>query len=145
MTRELHSETEVQRGEGAGQISPEERERGYEASDAPARGVALGAASLFGLMVVGLLTAGLLIAYLRDHSEEPAPPFAEVRTVPLPPRLLETMAPPLERLRHPPASTPSPPPAIEAAMEKIERQGWRDDLPSPTAEDVARDHARAAR
>ena len=54
MTRELHSETEVQRGDSDGQVSQEERERGYEASDAPAGRVALGAASLFGLLVVGL-------------------------------------------------------------------------------------------
>jgi len=145
MTRELHSETEVQRGDSDAQVSPEERERGYEASDAPAGRVALGAASLFGLLVVGLVSGGLLVLYLRDHSEEPVPPFADIRLVPPTPRLLESMAPPLDRLRRPQTSTPSSSPAIEAAMEQVQQQGWRDDLPAPPAEDVARDHARAAR
>jgi len=140
MTRELHAETDVQRAEHAEQISPEARERGYEPRDAPARKVALGAAALFSLMLVGLLVAGLLLAWLRGQSPEPAPPFAGTQPAPPPPRLLTTEVPPLGPPLHIPAAGRSAPPALKAAMRRVEEAGWGESLPPPSPQQVAREH-----
>jgi len=140
MTRELHAETDVQRAESTRHVPAEVLERGYEPRDAPARKVALGAGALFSLMLVGLLVAGVLLHFLRSGSDETAPPFADMRPVPPPPRLLEAEAPPLGPPLHPPAVGRSAPPAVEAAMRRVEEAGWGEDRPPPSAEEVAREH-----
>ena len=140
MTRELHAETDVQRAESTEQVSPEARERGFEPRDAPARKVAFGAAALFSLMLVGLLVAGLLLVYLRSQSPELAPPFANTQPAPPSPRLLTTEVPPLGPPLHPPTPGRSAPPALEAAMRRVEQAGWGESLPPPSPQQVAREH-----
>lgn len=143
MTRPLHHRTKVQRAEGAEAAAPEERQRGYEPSDASPRRVVLVSAALLGLMVTGLVVAGILLRYLRAHSPDPAAPFAEVRPVPPAPRLLTGQAPPLDSFQADPVATPAPEEAMKAAMRQVEAAGWGEDRPAPSATQAAREHADA--
>lgn len=145
MTRELHAETDVQRAGSIEHVPAEERERGYEPQDAPPRHVALGAAALFSLMLVGLLVAGVLLHILHGRSPDPAPPFAATRQAPPAPRLLGVEAPPLAPPLHPPETGRNASPAIEKAMQRVEEAGWGENLPPPPTPDVAHRHVQERR
>ena len=102
--------------------------------------MALGAAALFSLMLLGLLVSAILLHVLRSQSHDSAPPFANARLVPPAPRLLEAEAPPLGPPLNPPAPGRSVPPAVDRAMRQVEEAGWGEALPPPAAQDVAREH-----
>lgn len=124
MTRGLHVETKVQRASDPGKISKEDRERGYEKTDAPAGKVALGIAGFAGLALFGLgfaALAGLWIGPpngLQDVQVKPqqwhdlSEPSLLVRPV------VKRKA--LEQ-RHSPDKA-----ALEAAMNQAEARGWEE-------------------
>lgn len=139
MTRELHRETDVQRGGDPTEVSEEARHLGYEPQDAPPRAVALGMAGLTMLMIVGLVLCALLLRGLA--ADEPPPGAASAHRDPPPPhlehRIIET--------EDPPAAHQRPPVAIRRAMAKVAADGWQESAPAPTPDQAARAHAGAPR
>lgn len=143
MTRGLHADTKVQRG-NSDSVSDEERRRGYEPEDAPAKGVAWGTAAFVGLMLIGLLFAAPLVWTLEQTHPSPLPP----RSVPLPPPPRLLVDPPAQRHRieaRQDARLEHGPITIEEAMTQVARQGWSDTAHAPSIAETARDHAEAAK
>lgn len=120
MTRGLHPETDVQRGEGA-------PPRQVETRDAPPGRVAIGVGLFLSLMLVGLGLSALLLWQLnRDHAPS-AQAQARAPVEPPPPHLLAHPAD--ERIRLDAAArarlTHGPVP-IEKAMRDVVARGWND-------------------
>jgi len=143
MTRAHHTDTHVQRGDPAS-VSEEERRRGYEPEDAPAKGVAWGTAAFVALMIVGLLVAAPLIWSLEQSHPSAVPP----RTVPKPPLPRLLVDAPAQRHRieaRQEARLERGPITIEEAMGRVAAQGWSDTAPAPSTLETARNHFEAAR
>lgn len=140
MTRPLHVETKVQRGDHP---SDRQRERGCEPRDASPGKVVLGIACFLGLMLVGLAFAAGTLSWLGTQDDQPrdlapvmviSPPRPHLLAEPEPARRHYDMA--MERRLKDAALT-------RARRSLIER-GWKEVEPAPPPEAVARAHREAA-
>lgn len=145
MTRGLHEATRVQRGDSA-DLPDGKAARGYEASEAPATGVALGLAAFVAVMFVGM-GAAMLLTNVWSDAHQPST-AAATRDTQEPPRPHLLADPAQERhdiearaKRHLAAAAVP----IDRAMVEVARRGWGEDAPAPPPGRVARDHAGAAR
>ncbi|EZP74463.1 hypothetical protein BV96_00553 [Sphingomonas paucimobilis] len=141
MTRPLHAETKVQRG---GRPTGEQRERGYEPSDASPGKVMLGVACFLGLLLAGLAFAAGTLGWLKGQSDLPREAGAAMAIVPPPPHLLADPGAARRRYdaamdRHMDAA------ALARARQDLIRQGWGEAEPAPLPEAAARAHRDAAR
>jgi len=141
MTRGLHKETKVQRGE-ASEADSRAVDLGYEPTDAPARGVLAGVGAFMLVLVVGLLVGAVLL-WRGAPSYPPSPKAtADDRVRPPGPELLarpvayrqRLEAGQMKRLR----TGPMP---IDRAMRLLAARGWGENRPAPGAEETARNHS----
>lgn len=145
MTRGLHKDTRVQRGD-PGDVSKTARRRGYEAGEAPPVKAALGLAAFVAVMFVGLGAAGLVANVWSGAHLESTAAATRGSEEPPPPRLLANPAQQRReiegaaRQRLEKGAVP-----IDRAMGEVARRGWGEDAPAPAATEVAREHAEAAR
>lgn len=143
MTRGLHADTKVQRGDTSA-VPEDVLRRGYEPKDAPARGVALGTAAFFALAVLGLLVAAPVVWTL----ERSLPPAIAPRSAPQPPAPRLLTEPLLER-EHIEARQQMRlergPVTIEEAMRRVAAEGWGDTAPAPSTVEAARNHFEAVK
>ncbi len=143
MTRGLHAETKVQRGDTSA-VPEEVRRRGYEPRDAPARGVVLGTAAFFALVVLGLIVAAPIVWVL----EQALPPPTAPRSAPEPPAPRLLTKPLIERQRieaRQQMRLERGPVTIEDAMRRVVAEGWGDTAPAPSTVEAARNHFEAAK
>ncbi|UXC91434.1 hypothetical protein EGM87_02820 [Sphingobium sp. RSMS] len=141
MTRQLHVETKVQRGDHP---SDQQREHGYEPRDASPGKVMLGIACFLGLMLVGLAFAAGTLRWLRTQDDQPrdlapvmviSPPLPHLLAEPQPARRRYDAA--MERhLKNV---------ALTRARRRIIERGWGELEPASLPETVARPHREAAR
>lgn len=127
MIRALHHQTRPQRTRHAEAVSSEARALGHEPRDWPAGRILLGAPAFLALLGLAL---GIVALAVRGLSPD-RPTSAVASSVDMPAPRLEPhpLADRLaierrqrERLRHAPIP-------IEAAMEEVARQGWREAAP----------------
>ena len=141
MTRPLHVETKVQRGD---RPPDRQRERGYEPRDASPGKVVLGIASFLGLMLVGLAFAAGTLSWLRMKDDQPRDLAPVLAISPPPPHLLTE--PQSVRRRYDAAiERHLKDAALTRARSKLIERGWGEVEPAPTPETVARAHREAAR
>lgn len=141
MTRPLHAETEVQRGEHP---SEEQRRRGYEPRDASPARVLLGIACFLALMVAGLGFAWATLGWLRARDDQPRCLDAGMAITPPPPHLL---ADPVDARRRYDAAMDRriEAAALARARGDVVRQGWQEAEATPSAEATAHAHHEPAR
>ena len=140
MTRPLHVETKVQRGDHP---SDQQRERGYEPRDASPGKVMLGIACFLGLMLVGLAFAAGTLSWLRTQDDQPRDLAPVMVISPPPPHLLAEPQPALRRYnaameRHLKDA------ALTRSRRSLIERGWKEVEPAPPPETVARAHREAA-
>lgn len=140
MTRQLHVETKVQRGDHP---SDRQRERGYEPRDASPGKVVLGIACFLGLMLVGLAFAAGTLGWLRTQDDQPRDLAPVMVISPPPPHLL---AEPQSARRHYDAAMERhlKDAALTRARRSLIERGWGEVEPAPPPETVARAHREAA-
>jgi hypothetical protein len=138
MTRPLHVETKVQRGDSP---SRAQRERGYEPSDASPGKVMLGVACFLMLMLAGLAFAAATLGWLKRDDDRPRDTRPAVAITP-PPHL--EAAPLAERVRYDAAMAKRmDDAALARARRDLIERGWGEADPAPPAEAVARAHREA--
>jgi hypothetical protein len=143
MTRGLHADTKVQRGDTSA-VSDDVLRRGYEPKDAPAKGVALGTAAFFALAVLGLIVAAPIVWAL----EQALPPATAPRSAPEPPAPRLLTKPLIERQSIEAAQhmrLERGPVTIEEAMRRVAAEGWGDTAPAPPTAEAARNHFEAVK
>jgi hypothetical protein len=143
MTRGLHADTKVQRGDTSA-VPEEVLRRGYEPEDAPAKGVALGTAAFFALVLLGLLVAAPIVWAL----EQSLPPATAPRSAPEPPEPQLLTKPLVERRDIEAAQQmrlERGPVTIEQAMRRVAAEGWGDTPPAPSTVETARNHFEAVK
>ncbi|GLV30258.1 hypothetical protein TomTYG75_27740 [Sphingobium sp. TomTYG75] len=140
MTRPLHVETKVQRGDHP---SDRQRERGYEPRDASPSKVVLGIASFLGLMLVGLAFAAGTLSWLRTQDDQPRD-LAPVMAIspPLPHLLAEPQS--VRRRYDAAMGRHLKDAALTRARRSLIERGWKEVEPAPPPEAVARAHREAA-
>ena len=140
MTRPLHVETKVQRGDHP---SDQQRERGYEPRDASPGKVMLGIACFLGLMLVGLAFAAGILSWLRTQDDQPRDLAPIMVISPPPPHPLAEPQP--ARRRYDAAMERRlKDAALTRARSSLIERGWGELEPAPP-ETVARAHREAAR
>lgn len=141
MTRPLHVETKVQRGDHP---SKRDRERGYEPRDASPGKVMLGIACFLLLMLVGLAFAAGTLGWLEYQDERPRDLAPVMVISPPPPHLLAEPQP--ARRRYDAAMERRlRDAALARARRRLIEQGWGEAEPAPSPETVAQAHRGADR
>ena len=142
MPRALHTDTRTQRADDPERVSAHARALRHEPRDAPPRGVAAGIAGFLLLMLIGLGVAALLLRHFDATYPVRAAPFAGIARTPPGPRLLADPAAERRRIEARDRAHIERKGAIETAMRAVAAAGWPDpEMPPPSAEQVARDHA----
>lgn len=141
MTRPLHAETEVQRGDSP---TAEQRERGYEPRDASPAKVLLGVACFLALMLLGLLFSAATLGWLKTEEDKPRDQTRSLAVTPLPPHLLAE--PVASRQRFDRAMERQlDKAALDRAAQLLVQRGWQEDASAPSTEETARAHRETER
>lgn len=140
MTRPLHAETNVQRGDHP---SDEQRARGYEPRDASPGKVVLGVACFLALMLVGLAFAAATLGWLQARDKRPRDLAPVMAVSPPPPHLFAE--PEAARRRHDAAMEQRLKDAsLDRARRDLVQRGWGEAEATPSTPAVARQHREAA-
>ncbi|WP_150293931.1 hypothetical protein [Sphingobium estronivorans] len=134
MTRPLHAETKVQRGDSP---TAEQRERGYEPLDASPAKVLLGVACFLALMVAGLLFSAATLGWLKAEEDRPRNPARGLAVKPPPPHLLAEPLASRQRFDAAMAKQRDKA-ALDRAAQAVIQRGWQEDMPPPDATARAR-------
>lgn len=137
MTRPLHEQTRVQRGE-RDDLPQSAVERGYEAADAPPARVAMGVAAFVAVMFIGLGAAGLLVEVWGKQHHPSTGAATQGSHQPPPPRLLAN--PQAQRRRIEAAAADRLQQGAEPigrAMADVARSGWGDEAATSPAAQAA--------
>lgn len=141
MTRPLHAETKVQRGDSP---TAEQREHGYEPRDASPAKVLLAIACFLALMLLGLLFSAATLGWLKAEEDRPRDPTRSLAITPPPPQLLANPVTSRQRFDRAMGRRLDKA-ALDRAARSLIQRGWQEDASAPSAEETARAHREAER